>query len=49
MQSSNLAAAVTSIPKQSNLKSTLAASSAKQLIAQMRAKKAAKEGTPDNK
>ncbi|MEJ6620561.1 MAG: carbon storage regulator CsrA [Opitutae bacterium] len=49
MQSSNIAAAVTSIPKQGNLKSTLVAGSAKKLIAQMRAKKAAKEGTPDNK
>ena len=49
MQSSNIAAAVTSIPKQGNLKSTLVASSAKQLIAQMRAKKAAKENTSDSK
>ena len=47
MQSSNLAAAVTSVPKQSTLKSTLAAGSAKQLIAQMRAKKAAKEGVKE--
>ena len=46
MQSSNIAAAVTSTPKQSTLKSTLAAGSAKQLIAQVRAKKAAKETTP---
>ena len=43
MQSSNIAAAVTSLPKQGNLKSTLAAGSAKQLIAQMKAKKASKE------
>ena len=48
MQSSNIAAAaVTNIPKQSTLKSTLAAGSAKQLIAQMRAKKAAKEGVTE--
>ena len=46
MQSSNIAAAVTSIPKQSTLKSTLAAGSAKQLIAQVRAKKAVKETPP---
>ena len=43
MQSSNIAAAVTSLPNQGNLKSTLAAGSAKQLIAQMKAKKASKE------
>ena len=40
MQTSNQAAAVSSIPSQSALKSTLAAGSAKKLIAQMRAKKA---------
>ena len=43
MQTSNQAAAVSSIPSQSSLKSTLAAGSAKKLIAQMRAKKAISE------
>ena len=43
MQTSNQAAAVSSIPSQSALKSTLAAGSAKKLIAQMRAKKAISE------
>lgn len=41
MQSSNKAAAVSSKPAEGKLKSTLVAGSAKQLIAQMRAKKAA--------
>ena len=41
MQSSNQAAAVSSVPSQTTLKSTLAAGSAKKLIAQMRAKKKA--------
>lgn len=40
MQSSNKAAAVSSKPTEGTLKSTLAAGSAKQLIAQIRAKKA---------
>ena len=43
MQTSNQAAAVSSIPSQTALKSTLAAGSAKKLIAQMRAKKAISE------
>ena len=40
MQSSNKAAAVTSKPTEGTLKSTLVAGSAKQLIAQIRAKRA---------
>ncbi|OUU26112.1 MAG: carbon storage regulator [Verrucomicrobia bacterium TMED44] len=43
MQSSNQAAAVSVTPQKVNLKSTLAAGSAKKLIAQVRAKKAAAE------
>ena len=39
MQTSNKAAVVSSVPSQTTLKSTLAAGSAKKLIAQMRAKK----------
>ena len=41
MQSSNQAAVVSSVPSQTTLKSTLAAGSAKKLIAQRRAKKKA--------
>ena len=48
MQSSNQAAAV-SIPLKVNLKSTLAAGSAKKLIAQVRAKKAAADAQKESK
>ena len=48
MQSSNQAAVVSSIPAQSPLKSTLAAGSAKKLIAQMRAKKATSDSKQKN-
>ena len=48
MQSSNQAAVVSSIPAQSQLKSTLAAGSAKKLIAQMRAKKATSDSKQKN-
>jgi carbon storage regulator len=41
MQNSNIAAVVSSVPSKAALKSTLAAGSAKKLIAQIRAKKAA--------
>ncbi|MDA8774275.1 carbon storage regulator CsrA [Opitutales bacterium] len=43
MQDSNIAAAVSSVPSKTSLKSTLAAGSAKKLIAQIRAKKAASQ------
>jgi hypothetical protein len=49
MQSSNQAAAVSLTPQKVNLKSTLAAGSAKKLIAQVRAKKAAAEALKSEK
>ena len=49
MQSSNQAAAVSVPAEKVNLKSTLAAGSAKKLIAQVRAKKQAAEALKDSK
>ena len=49
MQSSNQAAAVSMPPEKGNLKRTLAAGSAKKLIAQVRAKKAAAEALKESK
>ena len=49
MQSSNQAAAVSIPPEKVNLKSTLAAGSAKKLIAQVRAKKAAADAQKESK